>query len=111
MSKILNKNKSKPKEVDRNTRAEAPTMETVKDLRRELKGIGFKVSIRSYSHGPHATFIHTESEEKLTFNVFTPEQRKRWKPFFEWQHQHMEELRHIAINEYADCRIYGLIPS
>lgn len=56
----------------------------LKELRRELKKLGYKVKTQSLSWGRHATYIHVESGEELTFNVAAEEQVKRWKPLHDY---------------------------
>jgi hypothetical protein len=95
---------------------------TLKDLRRELKKLGFNFRIKTLSWGRHATFFHVDTGEKKGGMVManTPEGDaviERWKPFYEFQRKHVEDLRHIALHEdgYEDdprigSKVYGLMP-
>lgn len=44
---------------------------TIKELRKALKESGFKVSIKTYSHGPHATFTDIKTGKKSTSITFS----------------------------------------
>ena len=70
-------------------------METIPDLRKALKPVGFKVLTESVSWGRTVTYGHIESGDRLTYNVFTSEQRLRWKPLFDWTVKHREELANL----------------
>lgn len=56
----------------------------LKELRKQIKPLGYKVKTQSLSWGRHATYVHIESGEELTFNVATEEQVKRWKPLHDF---------------------------
>jgi hypothetical protein len=76
----------------------------LKQLKQELKALGFKVSIRSQSYGRHVTYIHIATNEALTFNVFTPERLERWTPLCVWQIDNSANLASL----YKEEKIYGL---
>jgi hypothetical protein len=76
-------------------------MNTLTDIRRAIKPLGFKVTTKTTSYGRHATYIHIESGEALTFNVFTPEKLAKWKPLLDWRAAHKTELQTVRVNE--DC--------
>lgn len=79
-------------------------MKTINELRKAIKPLGFKVSVKSLSYGQHATFIHIESGENLNFNVFTPESLKRWRPLFDWIKEHNVDIQELR----EETGIYGL---
>ena len=55
----------------------------LKELRKAIKPLGYKIKTQSLSWGRHATYVHAESGEELTFNVVTSrEQMQRWQPLF-----------------------------
>ena len=72
----------------------------LKELRKIIKPLGFKVKTQTFTWGRHATYIHTESGEELTCNVYTDEQQKRWKPLH-------EALKDVTKVYDGDSRIYG----
>ena len=74
-------------------------METIQDVRKALKPLGFNIKTVSTSWGKAATYIHTESAARLDFNVFTPEQRETWKPLFDWQSANGDALKRVRKNE------------
>jgi hypothetical protein len=76
----------------------------LKQLKQELKELGFKVSIKTQSYGRHATYIHKGMDEALTFNVFTPERQVRWSPLQKWQIANQVRLGVLRQRE----NIYGL---
>jgi hypothetical protein len=75
----------------------------LKELRKELKPLGFKIKTESLSWGRHATYVHVESGEELTFNVATQEQVERWKPL----HDHLATIPEDAILVDKGEKIYG----
>ena len=97
-------------------------MRTLAELRKELKKMGFNVRTKTLSWGRHATFFHIETGETkgVMVMVNSPEGKaviERWKPFYEFQREHLEDLRYIARNEdgyetepLIGCKLYGLMP-
>lgn len=79
-------------------------METLKELRKELKKIGYKIQTESVSFGRNATFVHIETGDKLTYNVFTPKKFEQWEPLFNWGNKNKESLQKVKTKE----EIYGL---
>lgn len=68
-------------------------METLNDLRKAIKPLGYKVRIKNLSWGPHATYIHADSGDECTANVFTAETLAKWLPLFTWIKANAEPLR------------------
>lgn len=81
---------------------------TLRELRKELKKLGYGVLTESMSYGRHATFRHNETGEMLTFNLAPRGTFDKWKPLFEWCKKHKPELDYIAEHEYFQERLYGL---
>lgn len=77
------------------------TLETLVDIRRVLKPIGFTVKTKKLSWGRHATYVHIESGQELSFNVFTPELLEKWSPLLDWRKCFNEDLKQVRDNE--DC--------
>lgn len=74
-------------------------MESLADIRKAIKPLGFSVKTKSTSFGKHATYIHKESGQELTFNVFSPELLERWRPLIEWGKAHSKEIDAIRKEE------------
>jgi hypothetical protein len=74
-------------------------MTTLKDVRRELKKIGYKVTTKRLSWGRHATYHTLDGEYSLTGNVFSAETLKVWQALFDWRKEHQDELHVVANNE------------
>ena len=53
-------------------------MNTLKELRKELKAIGFKLTIKTLSWGKHATYKDINNNELPS--IFTIESKKQWQP-------------------------------
>lgn len=81
-------------------------MQTINDLRKELKPLGFTVAIESQSYGKHAIYRHIATKEQLTFNVFTPDRLAVWGPLIEWREKNKDRLKLVSM--YSG-KIYGLI--
>lgn len=77
-------------------------MNTINDIRKAIKPIGFKVKTQSLSWGRHATYIHIDSGQELSFNVFTPDTLARWKPLIDWIKTNNNALEQIR--ESSDIR-------
>jgi hypothetical protein len=82
-------------------------MTTLKEIRKELKTIGFTVRTKQFSHGKHAVFHHIARNESLTFNVMGPEQTRDWWPFLNWQKENIERLEELK----EETGLYGLLPT
>ena len=85
-------------------------LETTKDVRREIKKLGYGLTFQRLSWGRHALFKHLESGDTLTANVFTSEQYERWRKLFEWRRENEAALRKIHLEEDAPDKVYGLLP-
>lgn len=70
-------------------------METLTELRAAIKPLGYKIKTQRLSWGPHATYIHTESDQECTANVFTPETLAKWTPLFDWIKTNADSLREL----------------
>ena len=80
-------------------------MTSLKDVRKAIKPMGFKVKTKSLSWGKHATYVHIETGEELTFNCASPDTWIKWKPLSDWRKANNEALKVVRVNE--DCR--GLV--
>lgn len=69
-------------------------MQTLIELRKVLKPIGFNVK----SKNGYATYIHINTKQELNFNVFTPELLSTWQPLFTWLREHREILQELRNN-------------
>ncbi len=76
-------------------------MDTLNELRKAIKSIGFGVRTKQNSFGGSATYYHIETGEKLNSNVFTAEKLLLWKPLFDFRKANNESLKRIRI--YEDC--------
>ena len=54
-------------------------MKTIAEVRRELKKLGFKVSVRTLSWGPHGSFFNRDGEQRPTI-FHGEEDRHPWAP-------------------------------
>ena len=73
----------------------------LKQARKDLKQLGYKISTESLSYSRFATLHHVESGEKNTGNVYTSESIKKWEPAFSY-------LRDCTSVYDGDQRIIGL---
>jgi hypothetical protein len=72
----------------------------LKEVRKQFKDIGFKVQIRSYSHGRHANILNSKGEKMPS--IFTSkEHREEWLPAIE-----LKSSVGIVLDENSD-KIYG----
>lgn len=71
-------------------------MYTLIELRAAIKTIGFNVTTKRLSWGPHATYVHLASGEKLAGNVFTLETREKWVPLWDFLKEHRDAVAAIA---------------
>lgn len=81
-------------------------MQTLAELRRAIKPLGFKIKTQTMSWGRHATYVRLSDNRELTYNVFTPEDLAQWNPLFDWLRDHTAEVLQVGATE--DLR--GLLP-
>jgi hypothetical protein len=74
-------------------------METLNELRKELKKIGFNIKTKTYSEFISATFIHIESKQELSFNCGDSSSWDLWKPLAVFCQEHKNDLLQIKNNE------------
>jgi len=74
-------------------------METLNDVRKAIKPLGFTVSTQKHSFGTSATYKHVESGEKLTYNVMNEERQKRWSPLVQWAKSNADSLKALQSKE------------
>lgn len=72
-------------------------MQTINELRKALKPLGFTVKTKAYSHGTHATYESLDGN-KLTYDVFTQETMPIWKKLFIWKEEHRNALKALREN-------------
>lgn len=77
-------------------------METLTDVRKELKALGYGVKTKSVSWGRAATY--TKDGVNMP-SIFTHETLPIWKPLIDWRKDNREQLKIVRNNE--DCT--GLI--
>ena len=77
-------------------------MTKLNELRKALKPLGFKLKTQTLSFGRVATFIHAETSQELSFNVFSPQLLERWNPLFKLLEGKTSELE--AIKEEEDLK-------
>lgn len=70
-------------------------MNTLSDIRKAIKPLGFKLKTERLSWGQHATYVHIESGMEGNSNVFTPELLAVWKPLFDWKTANRDQLQHV----------------
>ena len=70
-------------------------METLNDLRKAIKPLGYKVKTKALSWGPHATYVHAATGEECTANVFTSDTLAKWLPLFDWIKANADNLRSL----------------
>ena len=79
-------------------------METVNDIRKAIKPLGFNIKLKSLSWGVHATYIDNTTKRAMP-SIFTRETLKHWKPLIDWRKENREALKSLrSISE-----IIGLI--
>ena len=57
---------------------------TLKELRKAIKPMGYKIKTKMVSWGRHLTYVHIENGKELTGNVFNSETIKPWQPLFDY---------------------------
>jgi len=77
---------------------------TLAQLRKELKAIGYKVKIETFSFGKFATY-HSLDGRKRPSIYFNEEQRKEWYELNEYQLMNLDRLKQLR----ADAKISGLL--
>lgn len=75
-----------------------PKLETLADLRKEIKKLGYNVKTKTLSFGRHATYVSPSGRE-LTFNVATSKGWEQWKPLLDFVKDNREEIKHIGKSE------------
>ena len=70
-------------------------MNTLNDLRRIIKPLGFNVKTRSLSWRQHATYVRLADKAELTGNVFTPETLAQWKPILDFRRDNRAALQSL----------------
>lgn len=57
----------------------------IKTMRRELKALGYKVRVKTYSDFSAATVLDADGDAVNTGNVFPPEWLEKHRAFFDWR--------------------------
>jgi hypothetical protein len=84
---------------------------SVNEIRKAIKPMGYTLVKSGAVFGKEAyTYKHLESGDKLTYNVFTQELLKRWKPLFDWQDEHAGALRDFQ-RQVGFSGAVGIAPS
>jgi hypothetical protein len=79
-------------------------IQSLSDLRKSIKPLGFKIKTELMSWGRHGTFVHIESGQELTFNVCNKQTADRWESLFWFLQARRDEV--VALKESEG--IYGL---
>ena len=74
-------------------------MQTINDVRKAIKPLGFGLKTKSMSWGKAATYTHLASGAELTGNVFTAETREKWIALFDWRKANREALDVVRKSE------------
>jgi hypothetical protein len=80
------------------------SIQSLSDLRKSIKPLGFKIKTKKMSWGQHANYVHIESNQELNFNVCDKPTADRWAPCIQFLRDHRDEV--IALKETE--RLYGL---
>ena len=75
-------------------------METINEVRKAIKPLGFNIKIKSLSWGQHATYFRIIDKKEMP-SIFTSDTLPEWKPIIEWRKENRELLKAI------DCK--GLV--
>ena len=75
----------------------------LKELRKEVKPLGFKIKTEMFSWGRHLTYIHIKTGEELVFNVACPAQMERWRPL----HEYLNTIPKGTIVEWDEEKVIG----
>jgi len=70
-------------------------MLTLAKHRKNLREIGFKLSMQSVSWGHACTYTHIKTGESMTFNVAPPEAYEKWEPLFQYMRDNKDEVLHL----------------
>lgn len=62
----------------------------LKEARKQLRELGFKIQVQRLSWGRHAIFINEDNERFPS--LFTPEQRAKWLPLINWLEKLEEQI-------------------
>lgn len=74
-------------------------MQTIAEVRKALKPIGYGLKTKRTSWGICATFTHLATAQELNSNVFTAETLATWKHLFDWRKANRESLQQVRENE------------
>ena len=76
------------------------------ELRKELKAIGFKVKVTTFSFGRHATYQSLDGRDQPSI-YFGEEHRQEWIKLIEYQSMNLARLKVLKEDE----KISGLLKS
>lgn len=82
----------------------AGKLNTISDIRKAIKPLGFNIKTKQYSYGIHAAWFRLEDKRELP-TIFTEATLAEWQPLLDWRKEHKEELTAIKNSGL----IYGLI--
>ena len=80
------------------------SIQSLSDLRKSIKPLGFKIKTEKMSWGKHVTYVHAETNQELNFNVCDNQTSERWTPLIEHLQAHREDVVALKNSE----GIYGL---
>ena len=63
--------------------SEVPKAIELRDLKKMIKPLGFKVRIKTLSFGKTMTYVHVATGQANTGNVYSGESIKIWQPLFD----------------------------
>lgn len=72
-------------------------MQTLNEVRKALKKIGFKLKIETLSWGRHASYVDSLGERMP--QIFDKESLSYWQPLIDFRNTHKDELKAIAKEE------------
>ncbi len=77
---------------------------TVKELHQAVKKLGFKLSIKQFSWGPHVIYKDMEGEHMPT--IFFGNTRDKWIPLIDF----IKTIDSISIVDEDGQKVYGVKP-
>jgi hypothetical protein len=77
-----------------------PVLESLADIRKSLKPLGFTVKTKKLSWGRHATYVRISDKAEMPM-MFTAETLEEWKPLIAWRKDYRDDLKQVRNNE--DC--------
>lgn len=77
---------------------------TLAQLRKELKAIGYKVKVTTFSFGRHATYQSLDGRDQPSI-YFGEEHRQEWIKLIEYKLMNLARLKQLR----ADANISGLL--